>query len=573
MKNKIDKPKFNLNLFHLAIFGIFVISLSIRLYGAYSINLTIPEAEFLLSISGIKSNGSVTFLYGLIIRIIQFLGFNSDLGIRIVNVVMGALVTILPALFSKEIGKRTAIIASIFLTFDPFGIANSIVFSGNIATILFLGLLIETIMHDRDYLHHLIVLLLIGHGRGLGYFLFISLMFLVFLFFVNRTIIYKTIKLFKEKAYGKNKITIAGAGIILGLMLAIIFKIPFSNIASDISSLITGWGGNYQTGNYPIVYPFAIISYIPVALIFSMIFLLRKPGEGKIFKGLGALWLALTFAVIAFYPRHLMIDLIWVSIPFWLITSTIISKVFFENDHFQIEDWPFLALLLVTGINLGLNLISFVYRSIWGLDVTNTLLAILLISIFAVVLMLYRAYTSSLSKVLSALVLASIVFSGLLQLSISARTFGSNKKPENEILWNGYFEGQDIVEEIVDDSKNSIKGTSGKLFIFIDEQVKPPVIWALNDEKLFFQISDLLSNRPELVLSGMQTIAINEDSYQGQEFISDSYPLWTWDPIRGFISTDFWNWFFFRNNLQYKEYNSIWINKTIVNNQIKTGAN
>ena len=83
----------------------------------------------------------MTFFYGLVIRILQFFGVNSDLGIRIVNVIMGALITIFPALFYREIGKRTAIIASLLLSFDPFGIANSIVFSGNIATLLFLGLI------------------------------------------------------------------------------------------------------------------------------------------------------------------------------------------------------------------------------------------------------------------------------------------------------------------------------------------------------------------------------------------------------------------------------------------------
>ena len=70
--------------------------------------------------------------------------------------------------------------------------------------------------------------------------------------------------------------TKAGFTIILVLILAIIFKIPLSNIASDLSSFISGWGGNYQTGNYPIVYPFAIISSIPLALVTTLIFFLKR---------------------------------------------------------------------------------------------------------------------------------------------------------------------------------------------------------------------------------------------------------------------------------------------------------
>ena len=52
---KNQKPEFTL--FHLIIFGIFIVSLAIRIYGAYSINLTNPEAEVLLSLSKIKDIG------------------------------------------------------------------------------------------------------------------------------------------------------------------------------------------------------------------------------------------------------------------------------------------------------------------------------------------------------------------------------------------------------------------------------------------------------------------------------------------------------------------------------------
>ena len=158
-----------------------------------------------------------------------------------------------------------------------------------------------------------------------------------------------------------------------------------------------------------------------------------------------------------------------------------------------------MAVLFSTGINLGLNLIAYVYRSVWGLDITNTLLAILFIGIFAIVLLLYKAYTSSLIKAFSSMVLVLLVFGGITQLSISARAMGLNKKPENEILWNGYFEGKDIVAEIIDTTKTSLKGTSGKLNVYIDEQVSPVEIWAVNSENIYFQKSDLLSIRPDAI--------------------------------------------------------------------------
>ena len=573
MKNQINKSKHELNSFHLAIFGLFVLAFSIRIYGANAIGITDSEAEVLLSVTGIKPSAAEPFFYSLIIQMMQFLGFNCTLGIRIINVLMGSLITILPALFYKEIGKKTAIIASLLFAFDPFGIANSIVFSGNSVTILLVGLLVDALIHDREYLIQLVVLLLICNGRGLGYFSIFSLIFLIVLFFVDKDTFYAFLKNIIEKTSTKKNSMITWTSIIFVLFLAIIFKNPFSNIAADISNFILGLSKNYQIGNYPIVYPFAIFSYMPVALVFTLIFLIKKPEAEIKLHRLGSLWLGLVFAVITFYPRHLMIDLIWVSLPLWLITSFLISKYFSVQYHLQKDNWPFLGILLVTEINLGLNMVSLVYRSIWGLDVTNTLLTILLISVFTIVLWLYQAYVSSISKALSALVLITLFMGGLVQLSISARTAASNQKPENEIIWNGYFEGRDIVGKIIENTKTSITGTTGLLNIFIDGKINPSEIWLINKERLFFQKSDISSNNPEVVVSSNQAIAIRDDPYQGQEYISNSYPLWTWDPVRSFISTDFWNWFFFRSNLQYKEYNSIWINKTFVNKQIITGAN
>jgi len=96
---------------------------------------------------------------------------------------------------------------------------------------------------------------------------------------------------------------------------------------------------------------------------------------------------------------------------------------------------------------------------------------------------------------------------------------------------------------------------------------------ALNSEDLYFRKSELLSIRPEIVFSFDQSIDLSKDNFQGQEVVSNSYPLWTWDPGGSFFSTDYWNWFFFRNNLQYKEYNFIWTNKTLMNNKIDIGVN
>ena len=212
----------------------------------------------------------------------------------------------------------------------------------------------------------------------------------------------------------------------------------------------------------------------------------------------------MTLLIVMFYPKHLMIDLIWMSIPLCILAAFVIEKFISKNIQLLREEWPFLAILFSMGICLDLNLIAFVYRSIWGLDVTNSLLAILFIGLFAIILCLYKAFSSSVSKAISSLIVVLLVFGGITQLSISARAAALNNKPENEILWNGYFEGEGIVTEILNTTKTSLKGTSGKLNVFIDGEVRPDVIMAAKSENIYFQKSDLLSIRPEVIISSNQ---------------------------------------------------------------------
>ena len=560
-----SQPKTELNLFHSVFIGLFILALIIRIYGASVINISNSEAEILLSITDIKSSDLSSFLYDLILKALLFIGIKGTLGLRLINAVAGSIIVFLPMLFYKETGKKTAILASVFFAFDPFSIANSIVFTGSAITIVFAGLFLESFVHKRDYFFLSILILLLGHGRGLGYFLTISFYVLMILIILDYRGVLNHIKLLIKGITFNNKyLLIAGLLIFITIILSVVAGSPISNTTSDLVIFTLGLGKNFQIGNYPIVYPFALFSYVPLAIIASLIFLIKKPTKEIKTNKLIYLWTLLAFSVIAFYPRHQIIDLVWVSLPLWFITAKLVSNYLPEKSFSLKANLPFFAVLLATGLNSVLNVITLVYRAAWGMGINNVLLASLLILIFIIILLLYRAYTVSISNTISIFFLVIFIYIGLLQLSISARTIGTTHRAENEILWNGYFEDQDIVKKIITTTKTSVYGTSGNLNIMIDGQITPSILWALNNGSSFYQKSFTLDTNPEVIVSTKGTISLVNGSYRGEEFISNSYPIWTWDPVVSFISTDFWNWFFFRNNQQYKEYNSIWINKTVL---------
>ena len=95
----------------------------------------------------------------------------------------------------------------------------------------------------------------------------IAFLFLFILVLVERNLFSNSIKIIKDSISQNIKISASGSAIIIVLILAILFKLPLSNIAAEVTSFVTGLGGNYQTGNYPIVYLFAISSSIPLIVV------------------------------------------------------------------------------------------------------------------------------------------------------------------------------------------------------------------------------------------------------------------------------------------------------------------
>ncbi len=132
--------------------------------------------------------------------------------------------------------------------------------------------------------------------------------------------------------------------------------------------------------------------------------------------------------------------------------------------------------------------------------------------------------------------IVTLFFFSLLQVSFSARSFGVNQKPENEIIWNGYYQGQKIVEEIVQIARTRTFGTKDSLNVFFENEILPSVIWQQNMDDIIFHKSDLQFIDPEAVISSNQAITINGNSYAGHGFISNTYPIWTWDPVRSFFN-------------------------------------
>lgn len=562
---KTKTSKIIIGKFHLIIGIIFIFAFLIRVVGSANINLNQEETQSLLTTFGINASGSSPFINDLITRLFLIFGTNSNLALRLINTIVGSLIILLPVLFVGETSEKIAILSSIFFALDPFAIANSIIFTGNSLSFLMAGLLFDAFIHKQKHFLQLILFMIVFNARGLGYFVLISLLWFTALFLFDRNTFFQL----KTNILG-NKIPIFDFRKKFGLLLfglvliAFAFGIALSSLLSEVTTFIKGWASSYQTGNYPIVFIFAVVSYIPLSLITVIFFFVKNIGGISKKTKLIILWILISFFIITFYPAHLVVDLMWVSLPLGAISAILISRYLFDNDKKKNMDLPFLAVLLFLGINLTYSVITLVYRYIWALEYSNLIITIFVVSVFFAVLVIYRAYSLSTSMALVSLSLVFLSIFGSYQVSVAMRSAGINHKPEKEILWNGYFQDRDIVNKIMSTTKANLFGTKGQLSIFVIGQNNPAITWLAQGEKINFGQSAALLNFPDVVFSDSEVFDAYGGNYQGQIYIANSYPLWTWDPLASVVSGDYWNWLLFRDSQQFTEYNSIWISRSVM---------
>ena len=165
-----------------------------------------------------------------------------------------------------------------------------------------------------------------------------------------------------------------------------------------------------------------------------------------------------------------------------------------------------------------------------------------------------------------ALKISLLVIILFLQLSFSWRSVGLNGNPAGEIFWNGYFEGGELVRETIDnaDLEVLIDGVDSQV-AFLDNE-NAAVKWAVGVEYPYTDhLYGLVDTRYAVIISASNQAVPDEseDGYYGQDFVSSRYPLWTWQPFKSLLSSDFWVWLFFRQGQMLNEYNYIWVNKTL----------
>jgi len=537
---------------------IFLFGFFIRTYGAAKINFTEFEAAYILGMDG---NGFYTpsLLQNFVNKFIIQLPNYSPLAFRQLSVLAGSFIILLPYFLRERIGFRPAIICAFFFAIDPFLIANSILISGNTFVLLAAVVLLIAWIDGKHVLVPILFFSMPLLGRGFFYFFIALNIFLIV--HSSYPIFLSGIRsgLLKFKSLFADRFKFGFAVLILFL----VFLASSSRLdifIADFSSFINNLRMNYPVENIPLVYPLALIVYIPLGLSFGVLSLILRPAlQGKILRSAMIAGGIFLFFIMVF-PGHRVIDLVWVSMPLWLAGAFAVDRLIDLIQPIFKKNFIFLIFLFVSISNLILSLLSLTYRIRFGLSLMNNLVGLFTIIVFIVTLVLYWVYTKDLKTALGGTVTVILVFLLIFQLSAASHTAGFTGSPEREVFWDGYYPDKSLVDNLIDTSVSNQKGTMSPTEIWLDREISPEIYWDLSRNEMTRQIADEEPRQDFLAIFKADEEPVDNPSpYIGQKFVAESYPAWMDEPLKSLVENDFWLWFFFRDSPQHQEYNYLWL--------------
>jgi len=310
-----------------------------------------------------------------------------------------------------------------------------------------------------------------------------------------------------------------------------------------------------------------LFSYLP--LVFGILMIgfnyLKQTYPKSIALNLLAL---INLLVILFYPNHLIIDLVWVSIPLWIYCSLLLEGF---QSNFQTINPLFIILFLLGIIGILIGIVQIINSLDIGTEFSEDLISVVFILISIGIYLIFLGYTYSFNEIKTIIKVSTFYIVLFFQFVIFFRSAGINGKPEAEILWNGYFSDEKSTIQLLSNLQGQYQGTYGNMEISFSPGVDPVLLYTfLKDDISVIDIGDI-EYEDKFIFTEMDFHNIAKKSYAKQKLVVKEYPSWTWDPIGNLSNTDFWKWLIWRNSKQHQDYQYLFVRGDVFTNSLSNG--
>ena len=474
----------------------------------------------------------------------------------------GSLLIWLPFFFRGELNRVPALILAAGLALDPALVPVSRIAGGPMPALAFLALAVGT-FHAKKISWGIFFL---GMGLFSGPDFWIGVLLMTI-----SALVCMWLDLFKAREYIKARLgnTHEGSGSwlivilpsLLGLlMVGTFFLRNYQGIvawAGSLGEFFLSLGGPAGLGIGRLLVYFILNNLL--ILVFGTVGFITAWLRGeRLGKGL-SIWFVISLLGLLIYPQRQAFDQIWLVIPLWVSTATILVRLI----RLAPNSWVTHTLAGLVVMLASLNWLTFIGLIFRGTNQNTVLLELGLFLASLALLILSSTVVSSewgLNTTWKGLVIGGAIALFLfLVSSLSLDAYVMDKDPRS-IFSGGSGSGQMglLVDSIAD---ASITATGRP------EKIQGAVVgdsaalrWALREYGEIDYLINPVSGMeyPILITIGKENIPALQENYRGQDFVLSSMPGW-----EGVLPNNWISWIGFREGPIAKEYLILWVRNDI----------
>ncbi len=521
------------NLSIVLLLGSFILALAFRLVRLGHLPLGDSEAAYALQALAVARGDAAVF--GSFSAYVGLTGLNffifsaSDFLARFWPALIGGLVVFVPFLFRDQIGRWPALALSFVLALSPEMVGLSRIVGSPMMAFVLLLLSVGFFFRRKAALSGAAFALALMSGPGfwmgviiLGFALLISEW--LFNFSQSRDLTPVESKPAFHRRWG----------IAFGLTLVVVgtgFFLQPANLSGVLSGLVEfskGFRGPSQAPLFHI--PLALVAYAAGALGFGLwggIRALRVRSRIDMFL---LIWAVFAFGFILLYPGGTAADVIWVTLPLWLLGMRVLVAGWRLPESFRGVTAATAIFIVVVFAFLLLALRGLLNPALVGQGgQLNFLIAIIGGVVLLVAVVLLVSFGWSQEVALPGLILGLAIVVATSMLALSVRTTGLAPERSDELWQPNEAQVTDLwLRESVDRVLMWHALRTEPLEIVVSDWDTPSMRWFLRDgEAVSFAPYVPPQTQPGMLITSDQEVLEIANSYRGQDLVWYRQALWT----------------------------------------------
>jgi hypothetical protein len=323
------------------------------------------------------------------------------------------------------------------------------------------------------------------------------------------------------------KVAVRYGGITL-LLVGTLFLLSPNGISAFFASLgefLRGW--RYASGVPATRVLGGFIAYYPFALLFGLVGGIRAILKKEKIGITLSLWALVAFLMIVFYPAHQVTDLIWVTLPLWVLSAKEL------NLHLRLPNYDRSETIGVFALTVLLMAFSWLNISGAGVLSPNAEMLtsrLILLGGSVLLLILSLGLIAIGWSVETATLGGAWGISLMLGLYTLSAAWGASglRAPKGVELWDNAprMPQTGLLLETVEEVSTMARGDATTLTVTIKGIDSPALLWALRSHNVEIVSTLDMTTAPELVITPLGEEIGLASAYRGQDFVWRTYPDW-----------------------------------------------